>query len=45
MWNSLPRNAVETERINGFKKDFYKCIEVHSRGGPEISRFGKPPDY
>lgn len=44
VWNPLPI-SVETESINGFRNYFYKCIEVSSSGGPEISRFGNPPDY
>lgn len=44
VWNSLPI-SVETESISGFRNDFYKCIEVNSSGGPEISRFGNPSDY
>jgi len=33
---------AETERINGFKKGFYKCVEVSPGAGTEISRCGKP---
>lgn len=45
MWDSLLCNAVVIESINSFKMDFYKSIEVSSRGGLETYRFGKPPDY
>lgn len=38
MWNSSPHSAEETERIKGFQKDFYKCIDVSTRVGLEISR-------
>lgn len=41
MWNPLPRKA---ERIKGFQKVFYKCIDVSTRVGLEISRSVKPPD-
>lgn len=44
MWNSSPHSAEETERIKGFQKDFYKCIDVSTRVGLEISRSVKCPE-
>lgn len=44
MWNSSPHSAEETERIKGFQKDFYKCIDVSTRVGLEISRSVKHPE-
>ncbi|RMB92397.1 hypothetical protein DUI87_31198 [Hirundo rustica rustica] len=44
MWNPSIRSAVETERIKGFQKDFYKRLDVSTRVGLEISRSVKPPD-
>lgn len=41
---SLPRSADKAERIKGFQKVFYKCIDVSTRVGLEISRSVKPPD-